>query len=39
METLDDPLSFGVSWGELTSSKLRAQSYEETVKREPTTDH
>ncbi len=28
-----------VSWGELTSSKLKAQSYEEAGKRVPTTDH
>ena len=28
-----------VSWGELTSSKLKAQSYEEAGKRAPTTDY
>ena len=30
---------FGVSWGELTSSKLIAQSYEEAAKSVPTTDY
>ena len=28
-----------VSWGELTSSKLKAQSYKEAGKRVPTTDY
>ena len=32
-------ISFGVSWGELTSSKLQAPSYEEAVKRAGATDY
>ena len=31
--------SFGVSRGELTSSKLKAPSYDEAVNRAPTTDY